>query len=479
MSQTKQIAHNTFAQIAGKAISTILGLVAIAIMTRSLGVEQFGWYATAIGFLQFIGILSDFGFTVTSAKMLSEPAFDKKKLLNNLFTWRFVTTIIFQGIGPLTILLFPYPPQIKLAVAILSISYISASLNQIFIAFYQTRLQTHIQAIAEVISRMVLVTGIALMSVGHLGFLPIMGAVALAAFFNTGYLWWKSEPIRLQTNKDITFAILKKIWPTALAVIFNCIYLQGDRFILPLFVSQTDVGFYGAAYRVLDIAIQVAAMIMGIMMPLITFGWSRNLKPEFEKQCQRSFDLMSLLLIPMIAGIFVLAVPLMNFIAGENFAISGNILRILIISVIGVSFGMVFGHMALSIDRQKNALWIYITDAILSLAGYLIFIPRYGIYGAAYVTIFSELYAGFFLAWLVIHYSGFRPQLFTLFKILISSLVMALVVYWLQPLNIILSIFVGTFIYAILAIVLRFFSPQTLKEIFSSNKNKIAENRQN
>ena len=56
---------------------------------------------------------------------------------------------------------------------------------------------------------------------------------------------------------------------------------------------------------------------------------------------------------------------------------------------------------------------------------------------------------------------------------------MALVVYWLQPLNIILSIFVGTFIYAILAIVLRFFSPQTLKEIFSSNKNKIAENRQN
>jgi len=85
MSLTKSIAKNTIIQIIGKAVSTLLGLVAVAIMTRALGAEKFGWYITATGFLQFVGIFSDFGFTVLTAKMLSEPEFDKPKLLNNLF----------------------------------------------------------------------------------------------------------------------------------------------------------------------------------------------------------------------------------------------------------------------------------------------------------------------------------------------------------------------------------------------------------
>ena len=59
MSTARAIAQNTAIQISGKAVSTLLGLAAIAMMTRYLGVEKFGWYITAIGFLQFVGIFSD------------------------------------------------------------------------------------------------------------------------------------------------------------------------------------------------------------------------------------------------------------------------------------------------------------------------------------------------------------------------------------------------------------------------------------
>jgi hypothetical protein len=62
--------------------------------------------------------------------------------------------------------------------------------------------------------------------------------------------------------------------------------LQGDRVILPLYASQTIVGYYGAAYRVLDITIQIAAMIMGIIMPLVTYAWSRQNIPEFKNGSQ-------------------------------------------------------------------------------------------------------------------------------------------------------------------------------------------------
>jgi O-antigen/teichoic acid export membrane protein len=57
MSLHRALAHSTILQIIGKSISTVLGFVAIAIMTRTLGVAQFGWYITASGFrLRHAGI---------------------------------------------------------------------------------------------------------------------------------------------------------------------------------------------------------------------------------------------------------------------------------------------------------------------------------------------------------------------------------------------------------------------------------------
>src|SRR3989339_1806538 len=126
-SLARSIAKNTAVQIVGKVISTMLGLVAVGIMTRHLGVEKFGWYVTATGFLQFVGIFSDFGFTITTANMLSEPKFDKEKLLNNLFTLRIATAALFQGIAPLIFLFFPYPIEVKIAVAITSLSFFAIS----------------------------------------------------------------------------------------------------------------------------------------------------------------------------------------------------------------------------------------------------------------------------------------------------------------------------------------------------------------
>ena len=465
MSLTRAIAKNTSVQIIGKTISTILGLIAIGIMTRALGVEKFGWYVTATGFLQFVGIFSDFGFTAITAKMLSEPEFDKTKLLNNLFTWRFLTALFFQGLAPLVILLFPYPAPIKVAVAIMALSFFAISVNQIFIGYCQSALKMAVQVTGEILGRIVLVAGLLLISVKNYGFLPAMGVITLASVIYTFYLWKKTPAVKFSIDKDISKTIFQKIWPTATTVIFNAFYLQGDRVILPLYSPQTDVAIYGAAYRILDVITQSAWMIMGIMMPLVTFAWARNLTEEFKKKYQMSLDLVSLFLIPMIAGIIVLAGPIMTLVAGKEFADSGRILQFLSIAILGIAFGNIFGYMALAIDRQRQAMWIYFSDAVLTTIAYFILIPRYGIYGAAMAAIFSELYAGLGLMLLANHYAKFIPSFKTLGKIILASAIMGAAIYKLQPLNIIVSIILGAAIYGLLVIGLKIISKQTLMEI--------------
>ena len=159
MSLVRSIAKNTLIQIAGKGVSTLLGLLAVSILTRAMGAEKFGWYSTAIGFLQFVAVLTDFGFTVVTAKMLSEPNFDKRKLLNNLFTWRLITALASQSLAVGAIWLFPYSSTIKIATLILALSYIPNILNQVFTGYYQTKLRVDIQMAGEVLGRMALVVG--------------------------------------------------------------------------------------------------------------------------------------------------------------------------------------------------------------------------------------------------------------------------------------------------------------------------------
>ncbi|MFA5128236.1 MAG: flippase [Patescibacteria group bacterium] len=469
MSQVRAIAHNTMWQLGGKTVSTLLGLIAIAIMTRALGVEQFGWYSTAIGFLQFIGIFTDFGFTVITSSMLAEPAHDKSKLLSNLFTWRIITAVLTQGIAPLTIFLFPYPAPIKWAAVIMSFSFIGVSLNQVLVAYYQTKLKMHIQAMGEVIGRVVLVAGLALVATGHLGFLPMMAVITLGSLSYTAYLWYKSEPIHFQIDRAISKSIFKKLWPVALSVIFNCFYLQGDRVILPLFVSQTEVGLYGAAYRVIDICIQVSSMLMGMFLPLIAFAWSRGLKDDFKMQVQRGFDLMSLFIIPMVAGVLALATPIMRFVASDKFIGSGAYLRVQILTMLGILFGTVFGHVNLALGKQKKSLWIYLANAILAVVAYFIFIPMLGGFGAAWVRVGSETFAGLGLLIMAGCYSGFWPRPFAFLKICLASAIMAFVIIKLQ-LGLFVSIIIGVIIYTVLVLALRVISKQTLREILPALK---------
>ncbi len=470
MSLANNIAKNTTIQLIGKVASTLLGLAAVALMTRQLGVERFGWYITVTGFLQFIGIVSDFGFTVTTANMLSEPPFEKSKLLNTLFTWRLVTALFFQGLSPLLILFFPYPSEVKIGVAIAAVSFFAIALNQIFIGYYQAKLELAIPTIGELVGRVALVLGIAFISFTSGGFFAIMSVITLAALINTGYLWYKNRSVRLQITPEISRALFHKMWPTGLAIICNAFYLQGDRVILPLYVSQVEVGLYGAAYRVVEVIIQTAAMIMGIMLPLVTFAWSRNLAADFKKHSQTSFNLVALFLLPMTAGTFVLSQPIMRFIAGKDFSSAGNLLRWLSISAIGVCFGQVFGHLMLALNRQRQAFWVYLSDAVFSVFGYFIFIPRFGLRGAIGVTIFSEFYAGLLLALLTIYYSRVSLRIAAFLKILLASLLMGIILYWLQPLNIAVSVIVGVLIYGALVLIFKIISPELIREALTFKK---------
>ncbi len=177
-----------------------------------------------------------------------------------------------------------------------------------------------------------------------------------------------------------------------------------------------------------------------------------------------------LLAVPMLVGLLILARPIMILVAGDDFVDAAPILQILSIAVFGVYLGAVFGHTAVAIDKQKQTMWIYISDAIITLIGYLIFIPRYGMMGGAWMTVFSELYAGILL-WVTIHqYVQKHVSFKQLGKILLASLIMGGVLMALPMLHVLLLVVIGAAVFSVMLYMLKGISKKTLSEIVSTNR---------
>ncbi len=432
MRLSTRVAHNTIIQITGKVISTVLGLITIAIMTRYLGQTGFGEYITVITFLSFFAVIADFGLTLITAQMISDPRLDQNKILNNLFSLRFISAVILLGLAPLVVIFFPYSSLVKLGVAITALSFFFVALNQIFVGLSQKNLKMQVITLAEIIGRAVLLFGIIFAVYFKTGLTGILLVTVIANAVNFLFNYWFSRnlaKIKWQIDFKIWRQIFEKSWPLALTIMFNLIYLRADILMLSLFKSQAEVGLYGAAYKVIDVLTTIPFMFAGIILPILTNAWLIKNNISFNNILQKSFDALTILAIPLVIGTQFIARPVMELVAGKNFSAAGGILKILVIATGFIFIGCIFSHAIIALDKQKKIIAAYIFTALSSIIGYLIFIPSFSYFGAAWVTVYSEAAIALASFYYVTKYSQYRPDLKVLFKSLIASLIMGLALF--------------------------------------------------
>ncbi len=425
--QTK-IAHNTIIQVASKVISTALGLVAIALITRYLGATGFGEYTTIVTFISFFAIIADFGLTLITVQMISLPGISEKKVLDNLFALRLVSAVIFLSLGPAIVWFFPYDHMIKVGVLILALSFLFIALNQILVGLFQKRLRMDKVSISEVVGRIFLVIGVWLAVKNNLGLNSILWTTVVASFVNflLHFVFSrKFAKISLECDWSLWKKIIKKSWPLAIIIVFNLIYLKADTLILSLVQPQAEVGLYGAAYKVIDVLITVPFMFAGLVLPFLTSHWAKKETSAFKHVLQKSFDFMSILAIPIVFGVVILAPQIIQLIAGNKFAQSAMILRILILAAFMIFLGTLFSHAIIAMNKQRKLIPLYLFTSLTALVGYLIFIPKYSYIGAAWMTIYSETMVAALSGYYIYKFAKFIPQAKVFFKAILSALIMS------------------------------------------------------
>lgn len=450
MSLNRKIAHNSIIHLSGKLLSLILGLVAVMIMTRYLGQEQFGYYYTVIAFLQFFGILVDFGLTLTTVQMISEPNQNISKIMNSLMSFRFITALVFLALAPIVVWFFPYNVFIKTGVLITVVSFFCITLIQTLTGVFQQKLKMLQLTLAEVVGRIVLVAGVALTAYLGKNIYWIFWAISIGSVVNLLIVFFQSRKYiewKLEFDTKIWKEVWRRSWPIALSISFNLIYLKMDSIILSLTRSQAEVGLYGATYRVIDILTMLPAVLMGIALPVLTSYFVEKKKDKLFDLLQKTFDALIIFAVPIVLGTMIIARPVMEFVAGADFVKSGDILKVLILASGSIFVTTVFGYAIVAIKKQKTMMWGYLTSAVLTLAGYLYFIPKFGYWGAAWMTVFSEILIMIWTSILVYKTIKFLPSLNITARTIIPAVVMTGVLYIFRDQHALVLILLAVLVY--------------------------------
>ncbi|MEY4744345.1 MAG: hypothetical protein RL272_290 [Candidatus Parcubacteria bacterium] len=453
MSLSRAIASNTVTQIAGKFLGNLFGIITIGVMTRALGRIGYGEFTTAISFLQFFGILVDFGLTLTMTRMISDERADESRVASNIFTLRLLSAVAFFGLAPVLALAFPYAPPVKTSIAIGALSFFAMACSQVLTGIFQKHLATGRAAVADVAGRAVLLAGAILAAARGTGLLGFVAAfvIANAAQFSLSFLFArKFARIRLAFDLATWGAIIRESWPIGVSIAFNLIYLKGDVIILSLTRSQAEVGLYGAAYKVLDVITVIPMIFMGLVLPILASAWSGGRREDFTRRLGKSFDALSLIALPLAFGTAPVAADLMRLVAGDQFAAAGPFLTVLMLAGAAVFWSALFGHAVVAIGMQRKMIAAYAADAALSLGLYAWAVPRYGGLGAAWVTVFSEAFIAAVTAWAVMHAVRHAPPMRTFGLALAASALMAAAVVAAAPFHVLLRIGLGMAVYAVL-----------------------------
>lgn len=468
MSTAAKIAKNTFIQVTGKAITIAVALVGFGLVTRYLGQTGYGYFSTVYAFLTIFGILVDLGLQMTTTQLISDPKENESEILSNALTLRLVASIIFLGAAPFLVIFFPYPPIVKLGVVIAALGFVFSSLTSTLTSLFQKHLVMGKTVVADVLAKLIFLTAIFLVIYFKLGLLGIIGATVLDSaiiFLTLIYFARKQVLIKPSFNWIIWKKILIKTWPIALTIALNLIYFKGDILIMSLFRPQAEVGLYGAPYRILEVLINIAYLFLGLLLPLMSAAVAIKDFGKLKIIIQTAFDFLIIMTVPMIIGGYFLGVPLMIFAAGENFSISGEIIKILLLATGSIYLAGLFGYAVVALDAQKKMIKYYAINAVISIIGYLIFIPKYSYWGAAWMTVFTEIFI-LATASLVMYQSiKFFPKLTIFFKSLAASLVMAIPLYLYPHTPFVVSICGGALLYFMALYIFRGFDRQQIFDL--------------
>jgi O-antigen/teichoic acid export membrane protein/glycosyltransferase involved in cell wall biosynthesis len=388
-----RLAANTVVQIGGNVLGAAISFFTFVAMTRGLGPDSYGDYVAATSFLFLPIVLSDLGLATTVLRDISARPADTEAVMRRSVPLRAVLSAVAVAVMVLLGLVIPFDEQTKLAILIWSVGAWATLMNVAVLPVLQAQLKMHWAVSANVVGRTVALALTLGALAADLGFSGVVWAqvigVVVTFLFDLAVVR-RLVPLRPILDLPYWRTLVRGSIVIGLAIGLGQVFFKIDGVILALVRPAAEVGFYGAAYKFLEVSdLLVAAIALSVFPTLTHYAatGSESLRPLV----QRTFDIL-LAVATAVGLVFLLfAEQLVVLSSGQEFAAGADALRLLAPYPVLFFANAVMWRVLIAAEHDWVLLKIAASVLTLNVALNVALLPPYGFRAAAVTAVASEV----------------------------------------------------------------------------------------
>ncbi len=463
MITARRIFSNTIALTIANAGQLVGNIILFFYLSRMLQAEGLGIYSTVIAIFHTVIL----GCQIVNPFIPRELPKDLSKtnhyLTHGSLISAAIAIVLMIGLDVLVPFL-GYLPQTQTGLYIISFAFIPEALNVVIFTIFISHQKAKYYSVTSIITILGRIAISLLMLNLGLGVISLI--VVYAAFSYLSFLMnlvlLKIYVVSPHPELDRSFLanMLLELKYFAGTTLLNMLFSQSELIILSLMRSETQVGFYSAALKLVTIWAMIPTSYMTATFPVLSATYQESRERATTLQ-NRSLKYLLALALPLAVGITVTASAIIHLFYGSGFDESVGVLQLLA-WYLPLSFCNTVLYRVLYVrGEQRTVFRVQFASEIIQVLLALILIPILNVIGAAVALLGGNFLYAILSAYFVQKDKTPLPLARLSWRFGLSALVMGCFAWYLTPrIHFLVLIPGAVLVYAALVWILRAFSAE-------------------
>jgi len=440
-------------------------LILLPIMTKNFSIGDYGVWVQIITTIALIPNLATLGLPYTMVRFLSAEK-DKKKIQEGFYS---IASIVLVSTFIISALLFLFSKNVASALfnddvnlaMLLSLIVFFACLNALLLNFFRTFQQMKRYSIFLLIQTYLGVFIVSYFAIKGFGiYMAALGLLIanLITFFimitfiisNIGFKIPKFKNMR----EYLSFGL-----PTIPGNLSSWIVDSSDRYVIGIFLGTAFVGYYSPGYTLGNIIVMILAPFSLLLPSVLPQYYDENNIEKVRIFLKYSMKYFLLIAIPSAFGLSILSKPILMILTTPEIALNGYLITPFI-ALSALLFGVYAIVSNVFVLEKKTQIigTIWIIAAVSNLSLNILFVPYFGILGAAAITLIAYTLAFILTLMYSNKFFKFEFDLGFIFKSVTASILMSSIIILINPygiLNVLITVIFCSVIYFILLTILK------------------------
>lgn len=394
----KKYFHNTSWLFAEKALRLLSGLVVGVIVARFLGPEKFGLLNYALSFVGIFLAISALGLDSILVRELVRDPSSSGLLLGTSFRLKLIAGLSVFMLLLIAVLVLDQEAVMSSMILVIGLAAVFQSFSVIDY-YFQAKVKSKFVVKSNVIAlslSAIIKLGLVYWEASLFYFAAVFSLDALIVALGLIYFYFtkSEEDSPWKYSPKLAKELLSASWPLILASLVVTVYMKIDQIMITEMLDPVANGNYSAAVRISEAWYFIPMVLASSLFPAILNAKARE-DGSYQKRLQQLYDFMVVISFSVAIPLTFLSDWVISTLFGQDYIQAAAVLTIHIWSGVFVALGIASSNWLISEDLQKLSMLRTSLGAVVNICLNFLLIPKYGIIGAAFTTLISQIVATF------------------------------------------------------------------------------------